>query len=134
MAGKVCSLIRDGGSCTNVASQTLVSKLNLTNSPHPKPYLIQWLNQGEGLQVSRNVLLNFSVGSYVDELWCDIIPIDACHVYLKGPGCMTAESTMIVIKILTHLFTIGLTSHLLRSLPKLLNRITRRRKKGKQWP
>jgi len=33
--GKVCSLIIDGGSCTNVASTQLVSKLNLPTIPHP---------------------------------------------------------------------------------------------------
>nr|GEV57679.1 hypothetical protein [Tanacetum cinerariifolium] len=43
---RICTVIIDGGSCTNVASQTLVSKLNLTTEPHPLPYVIQWLNQG----------------------------------------------------------------------------------------
>ena len=33
--GKVCSLILDGGSCTNVAFTQLVSKLNLPTIPHP---------------------------------------------------------------------------------------------------
>ncbi|GJX58273.1 hypothetical protein Tco_0289663 [Tanacetum coccineum] len=37
------------GSCTNVASQTLVTKLNLPTQPHPSPYVIQWLNQGKVL-------------------------------------------------------------------------------------
>nr|GEW55560.1 hypothetical protein [Tanacetum cinerariifolium] len=45
IAQKVCTVIIDGGSCTNVASQTLVSKLNLTTQPHLSPYVIQWLNQ-----------------------------------------------------------------------------------------
>ena len=35
---KVCSTIIDGGSCTNVASTTLVEKLNLPTLKHPKPY------------------------------------------------------------------------------------------------
>ena len=35
---KVCSMIIDGGSCTNVASTILVEKLNLTTLKHPKPY------------------------------------------------------------------------------------------------
>ena len=39
--GKVCSLIIDGGSCTNVASAKLVSKLNLETKPHPRPYKLQ---------------------------------------------------------------------------------------------
>ena len=35
---KVCSMIIDGGSCTNVASTILVEKLNLLTLKHPKPY------------------------------------------------------------------------------------------------
>ncbi|KAL9993547.1 putative transcription factor interactor and regulator CCHC(Zn) family [Helianthus debilis subsp. tardiflorus] len=45
---KVCSIVIDGGSCTNVASQTMISKLNLLTEPHPSPYDIHWLNQGKG--------------------------------------------------------------------------------------
>ena len=30
--------IVDGGSCTNVASSSLVSKLNLDTKPHRRPY------------------------------------------------------------------------------------------------
>ncbi|GKE20569.1 RNA-directed DNA polymerase [Tanacetum coccineum] len=86
IAQKVCSVIIDGGSCTNVASQTLVTKLNLPTQPHPSPYVIQWLNQGKGIRVSHRVLLSFSIGkSYKDELWCDVIPMDACHVLLGRP-------------------------------------------------
>ena len=84
--GKVCSLIIDGGSCANVASNTLVEKLKLSVSPHPSPYTIQWLNQGKGLQISSRCLLGFSIGkSYKDEIWCDIVPMDACHVLLGRP-------------------------------------------------
>nr|KYP46751.1 hypothetical protein KK1_031655 [Cajanus cajan] len=36
--GKVCMVIIDRGSCTNVASARLVSKLNLDTKPHPRPY------------------------------------------------------------------------------------------------
>ncbi|KAM0066873.1 putative nucleotidyltransferase, Ribonuclease H [Helianthus debilis subsp. tardiflorus] len=86
IADKVCTLIIDGGSCTNVASQTLVSKLKLTPEPHPEPYVIQWLNPGKGLQVSSRILLSISIGrKYEDSIWCDIIPMDACHVLLGRP-------------------------------------------------
>lgn len=79
-------MIIDGGSCTNVASQTLVTKLNLPTQPHPSPYVIQWLNQGKGIRVSHRVLLSLSIGkSYTDELWCDVVPMDACHVLLGRP-------------------------------------------------
>jgi len=35
---KVCGLIIDSGSCVNVCSTTLVSKLNLCTVKHAKPY------------------------------------------------------------------------------------------------
>ncbi|GLU12626.1 hypothetical protein SLE2022_292900 [Rubroshorea leprosula] len=41
---KVCSVIIDGGSCTDVASTVLVEKLNLPMTKHPRPYKLQWLN------------------------------------------------------------------------------------------
>ena len=83
IGGKVCSLIIDGGSCTNVASKTMVDKLKLAASPHPSPYTIQWLNHGKGIQVSSRCLLSLSIGkTYKDEIWCDVIPIDACHILL----------------------------------------------------
>ena len=84
--GKVYSLIIDGGSCANVASKTLVEKLKLSVSPHPSPYTIQRLNHGKGLQISSRCLLGFSIGkSYKEEIWCDIVPMDACHVLLGRP-------------------------------------------------
>ena len=41
---KVCSLIIDGGSCTNVASDSLVRKLGLVTKPLPRPFRLEWLN------------------------------------------------------------------------------------------
>ena len=38
--GKVCSLIIDGGSCTNVVSLSMVDKLHLQAMAHPYPYNI----------------------------------------------------------------------------------------------
>lgn len=81
VAQKICYVIIDGGSCTSVASQTMVSKLCLLTEPYPTPYVIHWLNQGKGININHRVLLSFSIGkSYADKFWCDIIPMDACHV------------------------------------------------------
>jgi len=81
--GKVCSLIIDGGSCANIASSNMMEKLNLQAMTHPHRYNIQWLNQGKGLQVNSRYLITFSIGKkYQDEIWCDIIPMDACHMLL----------------------------------------------------
>lgn len=43
--GKICSLIVDGGSCTNVASCTMVEKLRLKTTNHPRPYRLQLMEQ-----------------------------------------------------------------------------------------
>ena len=39
--GKGCSMIIDGGSCTNVASTALIERLGLSCLKHPKPYKLQ---------------------------------------------------------------------------------------------
>ena len=41
-------MISDGGSCTNVASTTMVEKLGMPTSKHPRPYKLQWLNDSGG--------------------------------------------------------------------------------------
>ena len=38
---KVCNLILEGGSCTNVTSTKLVKMLNLHNTKHHIPYQLQ---------------------------------------------------------------------------------------------
>ena len=59
---KVCSVIIDGGSCTNVANTTLVEKLGMLTSKHPRPYKLQWLNDSRELRVNKQVLISFSIG------------------------------------------------------------------------
>ncbi|GKB43842.1 putative RNA-directed DNA polymerase, partial [Tanacetum coccineum] len=44
--GKVCNVIIDGGSCENVISATMVSKLSLTTEEHPHPYKLSWFKKG----------------------------------------------------------------------------------------
>ena len=51
--GKLCYLIVDEGSCTNVASSRSVSKLNLDTKPHPRPYRLQWLSEDEEVKVTQ---------------------------------------------------------------------------------
>ncbi|PKI71996.1 hypothetical protein CRG98_007612 [Punica granatum] len=50
---KVCSVIIDGGSCTNVASSTMVEKLGLPMLKHPRPYKLQRLNDSGELRVNK---------------------------------------------------------------------------------
>jgi hypothetical protein len=82
---KVCSVIIDGGSCTNVASTYLVEKLALTTLKHPLPYRLQWLNECGEVKVTRQVLVALSIGKYEDEVLCDVVPMHACHLLLGRP-------------------------------------------------
>ncbi|GAV58443.1 hypothetical protein CFOL_v3_01977, partial [Cephalotus follicularis] len=84
--GRVCSLIIDSGSCTNVTATILMEKLNLSTTAHPSPYKLQWLSDGNQLKVSQQVILSFSIGkNYKDEILCDVIPMDACQLLLGRP-------------------------------------------------
>ncbi|KAG7572474.1 Zinc finger CCHC-type superfamily [Arabidopsis suecica] len=83
--GKVCSLIIDGGSCTNVASESMVKKLGLKVEKHPRPYNLQWLNDSGEMRVKKQVLVPLSIGKYEDEILCDILPMEASHILLGRP-------------------------------------------------
>ena len=78
-------MIIDSGSCTNVASTTLVEKLRLPTSKHPRPYKLQWLNDSGELWVQKQFLLSFSIGKYHDEVLCDVVPMYASHILLGRP-------------------------------------------------
>lgn len=82
---KVCSMIIDGGSCTNVASTTMVEKLGLPTIKHSRPYKLQWLNDSGEVRVNRQVLVTFRIGKYEDEVLCDVVPMQAGHLLLGRP-------------------------------------------------
>ncbi|XP_062083589.1 uncharacterized protein LOC133789956, partial [Humulus lupulus] len=82
---KVCSVIIDGGSCTNVASASMVAKLGLTTLRHPCPYKLQWLNDSGEVRVTKQVLVSFRIGKYEDEVLCDVVPMQAGHLLLGRP-------------------------------------------------
>ena len=85
IGGKVCSLIVDGGSCTNVVSNVVVEKLGLNCSKHPNPYRLQWLNNSGEVKVTRQVVIAFTIGKYADEVLCDVVPMQAGHLLLGRP-------------------------------------------------
>ncbi|XP_071917061.1 uncharacterized protein [Coffea arabica] len=82
---KLCSLVIDPGSCTNVASALMVERLNLPTSDHPRPYKLQWLNNSGEVRVHKQVLLNFAIGRYKDDVLCDVVPMQATHIILGRP-------------------------------------------------
>uniref|UniRef100_A0A151UHQ3 Transposon Ty3-I Gag-Pol polyprotein n=1 Tax=Cajanus cajan TaxID=3821 RepID=A0A151UHQ3_CAJCA len=80
-----CSLIVDSGSWCNCCSTRLVEKLGLTTSPHPKPYQLHWINEDGDLEADQQVKVKLSIGNYEDEVLCDVVPMEACHILLGRP-------------------------------------------------
>ena len=85
ITNKLCSFIIDGGSCTNVASTRVVEKLSLPTISRTKPYKLQWLSTEGEIMVYKQVLINFAIGKYKDEVLCDVVSIEATHVLLGRP-------------------------------------------------
>ena len=82
---RVCNMIIDGGSCTNVASTELVEKLGFHTTKHPRPYKLQWLNDCGEIKVTKQVKIPFTIGRYQDEVLCDVVPMHAGHILLGRP-------------------------------------------------
>ena len=81
---KLCPLLIDNGSCVNVASTKVVDKLGLKTIPHAKPYKLSWLKK-EDIKVTKQVLINFSIGNFKDEVLCDVVPMEETHILLCRP-------------------------------------------------
>ena len=76
----------DAGSCDNIISTEAVRKLNLKTEKHPNPYKLAWLRKGGVVKVDRRVHVPFSIGKkYKDEIWCDVVEMDVCHLLLGRP-------------------------------------------------
>ena len=85
MNGKVCTLIIDSGSCTNVVNSLIVEKLNLHTMKHPKLYKLQWLNECREVNVNKQVRIPFSNSTYEDEVLCDVASMHASHILFGRP-------------------------------------------------
>ncbi|KAK1630814.1 hypothetical protein QYE76_005129 [Lolium multiflorum] len=59
---KACKVIIDGGSCRNLASKELCTKLKLKYLPHPHPYYIPWLSDNGEMKVNHMVRVEFVIG------------------------------------------------------------------------
>jgi len=81
---KLCPILIDNGSCVNVASTRVVDKLGLKTIPHAKPYKLSWLKE-EDIKVTQQVLINFSIGNFKDEVLCDVVSMEATHIFLGRP-------------------------------------------------
>ena len=75
----------DPGSQKNLISEALIQKLGLETIPHPKPS-VGWVTKDVDLAVSKQCKLKFAVtAQYIDEMLCDVIPLDICQVIFGNP-------------------------------------------------
>ncbi|GJT13555.1 putative nucleotidyltransferase, ribonuclease H, partial [Tanacetum coccineum] len=66
--------------------QSTCTLSGLKTKNHPKPYKLKWLKKGDEVTVSKCVHIPFSVGNtYKDNVGCDVVPMDACHLLLGRP-------------------------------------------------
>ena len=84
--GKVCNMIIDGDCFKNLVIMKMVQKLSLKIVPHPNPYQFCWLQKEIEIKVSKWCLVSFFIeNNYKDEVWCDVVPMDVCHLLLGRP-------------------------------------------------
>jgi hypothetical protein len=82
---RVCKVIIDSGSIDNLVSMEMVDNLELETTTHLTLYKVSWLQKGHQVTVTKQCLVEFKIGGYRDEILCDVIPMDVCHVFLGIP-------------------------------------------------
>jgi hypothetical protein len=78
-------VIIDSGRTDNLVSTEMVEKIKLETTTHLSSYRVSWLKKGHQVMVSKQCKVEFNIGSYKDEVLCDVIPMDVCHVLLGRP-------------------------------------------------
>jgi hypothetical protein len=83
--GKACKLMVDGGSYCNGLSKTMVTTLGLSTWRIPEPKHVAWLNRCSMMKVTHKVRVPFTVSDYIDEVECDVLPLEVCGLLLGRP-------------------------------------------------
>jgi hypothetical protein len=82
---RVCKVIMDSGIIDNLVSTEMMEKLELETIEHLSPYRVSWLQKGHQVNVTKQCLVEIKIGGYKDEILCDVIPMDVCHLLLGRP-------------------------------------------------
>jgi hypothetical protein len=82
---RVCKVIVDIGSTDNLVSTEMVENMELETVAHLSPYKVSWLQKGHQVTVTKQCLVEFKIGGYQDEILCDVIPMDVCHLFSGIP-------------------------------------------------
>jgi hypothetical protein len=82
---KVFKVIIDSGRTKNLVSTEMVDKLELKTTAHPRPYKVSWLEKGHQVMITKQCLVEIKIGGYKDEILCDVIPMEVCHILFRRP-------------------------------------------------
>ena len=63
----------------------MVEELELNRMKHSTPYKVFWLQKEHQLWVNEHCNVKFQIGTYKEEILCDIMPMDVCHILLGRP-------------------------------------------------
>lgn len=83
--GSLLQFIFDSGNQKNLIVVEVVKWLGLPNITHPQPYTIGWFHYGRDLRVGQQCHLPYSIKPFMDEVLCDMVPLDVCDVLLGQP-------------------------------------------------
>ena len=56
----------------------------ITKETHPKPYVIGWIKE-VGIQVNERCKVSFFIGKYNNEVYCNVVDMDTCHILFGHP-------------------------------------------------
>ena len=86
-------LIIDNVNQENIIERNVVQKLQLAPEKHPHPYTIGWIKEVDDIQGAEHCKVPFSIGKYFDEIYCDIVDMDACNLLFRRPWQFDVDAT-----------------------------------------
>ena len=64
-------------------------------------------NKKKRARVAKQTFISFKIGNYVDAILCDILPMDACHIFLGRPWRPYAKTVFINTQMGSHILKEG---------------------------
>lgn len=81
---QLCSLVIDGGNCTNGISEETYRKLRLKTKSHLNLYKVAQINN-KNSKIHERCLVTYSIRSFRDQVLCDVLLLKVCHLLLGRP-------------------------------------------------